>query len=335
MLGNSFFIDTDLLGAVSDTGELLFMTQDSIQLAYLNCYDMTSFHYDEYNCILWVGNSLGEVIGYSIARLSASSPPKDKKDKPRPGSSQQAFFQDANDIGLSSLSEKTDLDLLKYLSYIFTGSYGFLSLKTFYNLFFETHKTLSLMVSIKQKAEKVINKPELRVTKKFQFQTEGRRIVNIKSSFLSNVLIAVDIRSRVTIWDIHSNELLLMIYPNHFVQSNLFDLLEDSTGDYKSFLHKDFVAIQKPVAVDISEQNEDFAIISDDYLSLYSVSGSPIAQLRRAREARFTCVHLCNVLISHPEYLQVRGPLRVHRARGRIAVLVHSGREEPGQGFQT
>lgn len=293
---NSFLIGQNMIGLVGKDTEFMCLTQTSAHVGYLNCYDITCYEYDCYNNILWVGNSLGELFGYSATFANNIDLNKTTGEKGKGLSDGFSCFRDSKQIPLTYISDNTDSKIIQNLFRTFTSNKGYPKMKPFYLYFFQMSsngymKTDSSLFECKQTLTSL--------TQDFHFATEGGKLEMIKSSHLSNIVFAVNYCSTITIWDIYDKCILVRLHPPHFTQVILLQNFDEKRRvDFRKFLNKDFASIQKPVAVSISPNNEDFAIISQDYVSVYSCSGVLIANERTTnKQDRFTSVCIVQVLL--------------------------------------
>ena len=91
------------------------------------------------------------------------------------------------------------------------------------------------------------------IKKEYRFSTESGKVSFIKSSPLSNIVIAVSQSSVVTVWDVYEKYVLTRCHPPHFTQSMLTKVTDDKgKADFRRILNKDFVSVQQIVAVSVS-----------------------------------------------------------------------------------
>lgn len=291
---NSFFLGHNMIGLVSKDTEFMCLTQTSAFVGYLNCYDITCYEYDWYNNILWVGNSLGELFGYRMTFVNNSDLNKTRTDRGKGSADGSSSFKDANQIPLTQITDNTDSKIVQNLFKTFSSNKGYPKMKPFYLYFFQMSsngfmKTDSSLFECKQTLTNL--------SQEFRFATETGKLELIKSSRLSNIVLTANSSSTITIWDIYDKCILVRLHPPHFSQVILLQNFDEKRRvDFRKFLNKDFASIQSPVAVSISPNNEDFAIISQDYVSVYSCSGVLIANERTTnKQDRFTSVCIVQV----------------------------------------
>ena len=294
MLKNCFLLEHNMIGAISQSTEFLCLTQTSAMVGYLNCYDVTCYEFDPYNNIIWVGNSLGEIFGYTAQFTPLSDQSKDKRDRGKPSQETAASFRDSRQILLTYLSESADASIVRNLFSSVTSMKGTLDFKFLFHYFFQVSsngliRTDASLFECKQTLSSL--------TEEFMFTTEGAKLEVIRSSKLSNVILAADTKSTITVWDVFDRCLLVRVHPPHFTQVILLQTTEERRRiDFRKYLNKDFVSIQPPIAMSVSPDNEDFAIISQDYVSVYSCSGVLIASERTTnKQDRFTSVCIAQV----------------------------------------
>jgi hypothetical protein len=294
MLNNSFLLDQNMIGAVSQTTEFLCLTQNTAIVGYLNSYDVTCYDYDSYNHILWVGNSLGELFGYMVQFTPVSDQSKDKKERTKSSQESCASFRDSKQVLLTHISENTDASILKNVFYSISSVKGLLDFKSLFHYFFQ----LSSNGLIRTDSSLFECKTMLTgLTEEFMFTTEGSKLEIIRSSKLSNIVFTADSRCTITIWDAFDKCLLVRLHPPHFTQLILLQTTEDKRRiDFRKYLNKDFVSVQAPTGISVSPENEDFAVISQDYVSVYTGSGVLIATERTTnKQDRFTAVCIAKV----------------------------------------
>lgn len=283
-----------MVGVVSPSTEFLCLTQNSAMMGFLNCYDVTCYEFDSNNNILWVGNSLGELFGYVATFSPSMDNGKDKKDKSKATQESTASFRDPKQVIFNHVTDNTDPNTIKNLIYSIPSIDRLIDFKSLFYYFLQvascgSFRTDSSLFECKCTLTSL--------TEEFMFTTEGSRLDLIKSSYLSNIIIAADQRSTITIWDVYDKCLLVRVHPPHFSQSILVQMNEEKRIlDFRRYLNKDFVTVQQPVAISISSDNEDFAVISQDFVSVYSCSGVLIANERtNGKQNRFTSVCIAQV----------------------------------------
>lgn len=301
---NTFLLGQNMIGVVGNNTEFMCLTQTSALVGYLDCYDVTCYEYDWYNNIFWVGNSLGELFGYTLTFANANDLNKGKNDKSKGSFEGTSCFKDAKEIPLTQISDSTDSKIIQNLFYAFTSNKGCTKMKSFYLYFFQnlpngTMKTDSAMFECKTSLTSI--------SQEFCFATETGKLDLIKSSRLSNIVLAVNSSSTITIWDVYDKCILVRLHPPHFTQAILLqNFSQKKRVDISKLLNKEFVAIQSPVAIDVSTDNEDFAVISQDYLSVYSCSGLLIASERStSKQGLFTCVCIVRVVHNYQKLFTV------------------------------
>ena len=267
-----------MIGAVSTaTNQFLAMTQTTASVAYLNCYDVTCFDYDTYNGILWVGNSLGELFGFTLV-ISGSGERRDQAKGDGEGS-----FKEDRHINLTNLSstQNIDIEVIKKLTGLFSGGQESSNFRSLFHYFFQVSSSVFIETGktmFESKASLVS------ITQSFKFCTEGGKLSSIKSSSLSNVILAISCQSVVTIWDIFDKCVLIQVHPPHFTQAILLQTVDEKAKlDFRKFLNKDFVSVQPIIYSTFSAQNEDFILLSEDYISLFSLGGVMVASERRSK----------------------------------------------------
>lgn len=293
-----FLFFHNVIGLVSENTEFMCLTQTSGQVGYLDCYDVTCYEYDWYNNILWVGNSLGEIFGYSATFSNNSEIPKTRSDKGKGFFEGNSCFKDAKQIPLTQITDNTDAKIIQNLFNVFSSNEGHPKMKAFYTYFCQNlpNGTMRTDTSVSECKQTLTS-----LSQEFRFATETGKLDLIKSSRLSNIVLAVNSQSTITIWDVYDKCVLVRLHPPHFTQIILLQNYDEKrTVDISKLLNKEFVSIQRPVAISISTENEDFAIVSQDYVSVYSCSGVLIANERTTnKQAYCTCVCIVKVIKSY------------------------------------
>jgi len=276
-----------MIGAVGSNTQFLALTQTTASLAYLDCYDLTSFDYDSYNNILWVGNSLGELHGYTIV-LSNSGERREKKSDP------DCVYRESKQIPVLNLTQTTDIDKTKKLTSMFSGGTSFPDFKSMFHYLFQVSSSVVLETDKTMFESKT---SLVSMTHDFSFCTEGGKVTKVRSSMGSNVVMAANSSSVVTLWDFFDRCVLLRVNPPHFTQSIVLQTVDDKSKlDFRKFLNKDFVSVQPILYFSYSVQNEDFLVVSQDYISMYSLGGVLVASERRTKKQdRFVCGVLLDV----------------------------------------
>ena len=131
---------------------------------------------------------------------------------------------------------------------------------------------------------------KLKVLKTFKSHLAAISFVEINKSY--NLIISGDIEGIVCIWDIKENKLLKKIYSHHYFDPKIFqNVIFSGKSDENLLLNKFIlkkleykkigVDRQKIKQISICEENGDFACISKDYLSVYSINGVILCSIHR------------------------------------------------------
>jgi len=106
-----------------------------------------------------------------------------------------------------------------------------------------------------------------------------------------SLLISCDNEGVICLWEISKGKLIQKIYTYHFIAKNNFkeicydDFKEfSSIGEKTTKLHKMILQREKIKGISVCQENGDFAIISENYLSVYSINGVLISILNRSYE---------------------------------------------------
>lgn len=294
---NSMLIDNNMIAVLGPNCELLCLTQTSASIAYLNSFDACSYEFFEYNGILWIGNSIGEIFGYTFNLASSESHnSKDKKDKIAQNKEEKSvFYKDKRNIPVVPLSDTSDLHILKNIINNLTGMKMCLDFKTLFHYFFQ----VSPSGFMKTDAAMFETKSQLvSISHDFHFTLGSTsKITKIKSSSLSNILIACNDQGSIFLCDIFDRCVLSRIHVPHFTQMILLMPLDEKAQLlFRTFLNKELVGVQRCLDLSISRSNEDFAVVSEDFVSVYSSAGMLLATERRKNTQEcYTAVCICEV----------------------------------------
>ena len=87
--------------------------------------------------------------------------------------------------------------------------------------------------------------------------------------------------------------------PPHFSLSPLYSELYQYSSEPSPHFHKKLISVETPLSIDISEQNEDFIIMSENYFTVFNINGTLLGTYQRNKqESRFSCVTIANVYYS-------------------------------------
>lgn len=103
----------------------------------------------------------------------------------------------------------------------------------------------------------------------------------------------------ICFWDVEKLSLLRKIYIHHFIEQEIFsEVFADAiiSFDYqlrKLNIKKLDVEREKIKNISVSEENDDFLVISKGYCSIYSINGVLLA-IKKAND-KFTAGMICKV----------------------------------------
>ena len=289
----SFIIEGNMLGTIYNN-ILLCIAQKYAYIAYIHTYDISSYHYDTYNRILWIGNSIGELYGYTI-HISYNN----HSDKSRLEAGTGVLCRDSKRIDMIDITD-SNVNVLRevFMSYMCMQSKHdektSESIKKLYHcLFRHSSKSIGNVGDNMYDCRSHVTF----IMKDYHMCTESSEVSIIRSSNLSNIIISINTQSIVFIWDIYDKCLLIRMHTPHYLQPLLVNHSDDRyTIDFRKYLNKDIVKIQRPVSINISIVNEDIAVVSEDYISIYSINGVLIASHKRSKgHNNYTCVYIADV----------------------------------------
>lgn len=283
LFGNSMLFSPEHIVVPTREGMLISVYGKELAIMYLDCFDITFTYYDEKHGLLWAGNSLGEVYCYKK---------RFKEQKETTDDQMRYKTSTRNTITGLRVSEKNQvyIEFISYLTLKTSKIYSIKDLKSHYCRKFENYDFLSLHTKKKKDS-----KLKFTLESKAVFRAHIDPICMIRVSSNSNILITADRRLKVCIWDVEEVRLLRKITPPHFAQLDIFnEYLRNNKPP--SYLHKELVKLQVPLDMSISEENEDFAIMSRDYISVYTINGVPMTIYKRPlHDKKFNCVKLVDV----------------------------------------
>lgn len=103
----------------------------------------------------------------------------------------------------------------------------------------------------------------------------------------------------ICFWDVEKLSLLRKIHIHHFIEQEIFlEIFADATNfsDFQSrrlSIKKLDVEREKIKNISISQENDDFLVISKSYCSIYSINGVLLA-IKKA-DQKFTAGMICKV----------------------------------------
>ena len=125
---------------------------------------------------------------------------------------------------------------------------------------------------------------QLKFVKNFKTHFAAINCLEINNSF--NLLISGDFDGIICIWQIKESTLLKKIYTHHYVDQHIFKkvlIFDNSQHEENLFLsdiknrkldyYKSAISREKVKQISICEENGDFACISKNYVTLYSING--------------------------------------------------------------
>lgn len=184
---------------------------------------------------------------------------------------------------------------IEFLSYLALNSAKIFTIKDLKNQFYRKTENFDfLSLHNKKKSEKSMS---FVLESKTVLRAHIDPICMITSSSNSNLLITADRRMKVCVWDVEDSSLLRKITPPHFAQLDMFNEYVRN-GKPPSYLHKELVKLQVPLSISVSKENEDFAIMSRDYISVYTINATPLGVYKRPlHDPKFTCVKIVDVIL--------------------------------------
>lgn len=284
LFGSSILVNQEHVIVPAREGMILSINGKDLSVLYLDCFDITFSYYDFKYGVLWVGNSLGEIYGYNK---------KYKEDKENT-SDWIKYNNSKKEVFEGMKINESNQIYIEFLSYLTLNSSKIFTIKDLKSQFFRKSENFDfLSLHNKKKSEKSMS---FVLESKTVLRSHIDPICMLTSSSNSNILISADRRMRVCVWDVEDNSILRKITPPHFAQLDMFNEFVRNEKP-PSYLHKELTKLQVPLCISVSRENEDFAVMSKDYISVYTINAVPLGIYKRPlHDPKFTCVKIVDVV---------------------------------------